>query len=559
MNIKGNLMYRLLKIYSIALIVIITLFSFGISMIVNQEKSNRAERLSQNGLTRMSYFVEEKQAKVDDLANSIARSEQYYQGLTSYFSMNDSEFLAYTLKNNYVISNFTNYIEQITLTDKDVEFIAIDTQFSKERYLSDAKSLYGRKVKTIEKGNTLMLDSTIKPAGWNFIGNAYLGINRIPIDDMLDQLSVEFDTNIFLISDRGQMVYTNTKNKELEQNITEKLKKGVSFSSESFSNRYFVQEAQITNKQYRLISLVDKKEVSKNSRLFFLLMTLASLLISVVLLLLLYRLFNGYVFQINDILKTIKDVSEGKRNVRISQEDKKSELLDITIGINQMLESLNTFIRENYELELRQKEAEFSALQAQINPHFMYNTLEYIRMSALSEGMEDLSEVVFAFASILRNNISQSKVITLENELKFLEQYVYLYQMRYPKNIGYSFKIEEKLKKQEIPKFSLQPLIENYFAHGVDFRRINNAISVNVYQHNETIMIEIKDNGKGMTSDKLTEINDYLVGKREFTSESIGIKNVNERLKIIFDDKYRMLFKETKGGGVTILISIELK
>ncbi len=552
-------MYRLLKIYSIALIVIITLFSVGVSIIVSQEKSNRAERLSQNALTRMSYFVEEKQAKVDDLANSIAKSEQYYQGLTSYFSMNNSDFLAYTLENNYVISNFTNTIEQMTLTDKDIEFIAIDTQFSKERYLSDSKSLYGRKVNKIEKKETLLLDSTIKPAGWSFIGNAYLGINREPIDEMLSQLSNEFEADVFLISDRDQLVYTNTKDEDLKKELNRLLKKGNSFSIDLFSNRYFVQEAKITNKQYRLISFVDKKKVSKNTRLFFSLMILSSILISGVLLLLLYRLFNGYVFQVNDILKMIQKISDGDRAVRINTDNKKSELKDISLGINDMLENLNIFIRENYELELRQQEADFRALQAQINPHFMYNTLEYIRMSALSEGMEELSEVVFAFASILRNNISQSKMIYLENEMKFLEQYVYLYQMRYPRNIGYSFKIEESIKKIEIPKFSLQPLIENYFAHGIDFRRINNAISVNVYQKSEILQIEIKDNGKGMTEEKLNQINDYLSSNEELSSDSIGIKNVNERLIIIFGSSYKMTFSETDGGGVTILISIDLK
>lgn len=559
MNIKGNLMYRLLKIYSIALILIITLFAIGVSLVVGIEKKNRAERLSQSALTRMTYFVEEKQRKVNELANNIAESEQYYQGLTSYFSMNDAEYLAYTLKNNYSSSNFTNLIEQITLTDKDIDFIAVDTQFSKEQYLSDAKSLYGRKVSKIPKKDTLLLGASIKPAGWNFIGNVYIGINRAPIDEMLHQLSNEFTSDIFLISDRHQLVYSNSEDEELKEKVNVFLKKGEAFNIESVKKDYFVEEAYITNERYHLISFVDKDKVSDNSRLFFILMALTSLLIDLILLFLLYRLFNGYVFQVNDILESIKKVSEGDRTVRITEETKKSELKDISAGINDMMDNLNQFIRDNYELEIKQKEADFKALQAQINPHFMYNTLEYIRMSALSEGMEDLSEVVFAFGSILRNNISKSKLITLEDELKFLEQYVYLYQMRYPRNIGYSFQIEDTLRQIEIPKFSLQPLIENYFAHGIDFRRINNAISVSVYQEDGVLKISIADNGKGMSPELMKQLNNYLINEKEFETDSIGIKNVNERLKIIFDSRYQMSFKETNYGGVTVLISIVLE
>lgn len=551
-------MYRLLKIYSIALILIITLFAVGVSLVVGIEKKNRAERLSHNALTRMTYFVEEKQRKVNELANSIAESEQYYQGLTSYFSMNDAEYLAYTLKNNYASSNFTNIIEQVSLVDKDIDFIAVDTQFSKERYLSDSKSLYGRKVDKFPKGDKLLLDASIKPAGWNFIGNVYIGINREPIDEMLQQLSSEFTSDIFLISDRHQLVYSNSEDIELQEQINSLLKKGEDVSMQPFTKQYFVTEAVITNEHYHLMSFVSKEKVSENSRAFFTIMALTSLIIDAILLLLLYRLFNGYVFQVNDILESIKKVSEGDRRIKITEENKKSELKDISVGINEMMDNLNQFIRDNYELEIKQKEADFRALQAQINPHFMYNTLEYIRMSALSEGMEELSEVVFAFGSILRNNISKSKLITLEDELKFLEQYVYLYQMRYPKNIGYSFQIEEPLRQIEIPKFSLQPLIENYFAHGIDFRRINNAISVSVYKENKELKIVIADNGKGMDQDLMLKINQYLINDKEFETDSIGIKNVNERLKIIFGTNYQMTFKETIYGGVTVIISIVL-
>ncbi|MBP1041461.1 sensor histidine kinase [Vagococcus sp. BWB3-3] len=556
MKIKGNLMYRLLKIYSMTLLIIITIFAVGVSWINNRESSKRAERLAQNSLLRVSTFVEENQQKAVELAGNISNSEIEYQGLTRYFAMTDAEYLDYTLNHNYAKSNFTHVIQQLYPTNDEIISVSVDLLSNKERYLSDVDSRYGRKVEQLPPNEEIMFNAPLKDVWAKLIGNVYMTVNKEPLTEMLKQLSAEYTADVFLISERNQLVYTNSKNKTLVSELEEKLEKGSEIDTSQYEGENIVAETQVTVQKYHILSLVNKEQVNQSSRLFMFWMLFFSLMIDGVLLLLLYRLFNGYVFQIGDILVTIKQVSSGNRATRIPIENKKAELKDISLGINEMLESLDNFIRENYELELRQKDADFRALQAQINPHFMYNTLEYIRMYALSEGMEELSEVVFSFASILRNNISQKKMITLENELKFVEQYVYLYQMRYPKSIAYSFKIDQSLTGFEIPKFCLQPLVENYFAHGIDYTRLDNVISVYAREIETGIEIEIRDNGRGMDSQTLQKINDYLVDHQPYESQSIGIQNVNERLKIIFGEDYSMVYEETPGGGTTVRIRI---
>lgn len=556
MKIKGNLMYRLLKIYSITLLVIITIFAIGISWITNRESSKRAERLAQNSLLRVSTFVEENQQKAVELANNISDSEIEYQGLTRYFAMTDAEYLDYTLTHNYAKSNFTHVIQQLYPTNDEIVSVSVDLLNNKERYLSDVDSRYGRKVEQLPPNSEIMFNAPLKDVWAKLIGNLYMTVNKEPLTEMLKQLSAEYTADVFLISERNQLVYTNSQNKELVAELEKKLEKGNGIDTSQYETDNIVAETQVTVQKYQILSLVNKEQVNRSSRLFMFWMIFFSLIIDGVLLFLLYRLFNGYVFQIGDILETIKQVSTGNRGTRIPTENKKAELKDISQGINEMLESLDNFIKENYELELRQKDADFRALQAQINPHFMYNTLEYIRMYALSEGMDELSEVVFSFASILRNNISQKKMITLENELKFVEQYVYLYQMRYPKSIAYSFKIDQTLRGFEIPKFCLQPLVENYFAHGIDFTRLDNVISVYAREDEGGIEIEIRDNGKGIAPENLTIINEYLVYNKAYESQSIGIQNVNERLKIIFGEHYLMIYEETPGGGTTVRIRI---
>ena len=105
-----------------------------------------------------------------------------------------------------------------------------------------------------------------------------------------------------------------------------------------------------------------------------------------------------------------------------------------------MVDSLDQYIHDIYTLEIKQRDAHMRALQSQINPHFLYNTLEYIRMYALSRQQEELADVVYAFSTLLRNNINQEKTTTLAEEISFCEKYVYLYQMRYPTNLPISSK-----------------------------------------------------------------------------------------------------------------------
>ena len=186
-----------------------------------------------------------------------------------------------------------------------------------------------------------------------------------------------------------------------------------------------------------------------------------------------------------------------------------------------------------------------------------YNTLEYIRMSAISKQQDELAEVVYAFSALLRNNITQSKTTTLKEELDFCEKYVYLYQMRYPDSIAYHFKVDEGLDKFIIPKFIIQPLIENYFVHGIDYERQDNAISVKAFDKNKFIEIQIIDNGLGMDETRLREVNQKLHDKNDVLQDSIGLVNVYQRIKGFFGENSEMWIESEEDKGVTIVIKIE--
>jgi len=287
-------------------------------------------------------------------------------------------------------------------------------------------------------------------------------------------------------------------------------------------------------------------------------------LIFLILYLLLRQIFKNYRRQVLDLVDTMNLISQGDSERRIDTSTKDQELLVIGNMINTMLDNMDKNIRDIYQLQLSQKDANMRALQAQINPHFMYNTLEFIRMYAVMQEQDELGDIIYEFSSLLRNNISDERVTTVENELEFCRKYSYLCMVRYPKSIAYGFKIDPGLEKMKIPKFTIQPLVENYFAHGVDHKRKDNVISVKVLQGEGQVIILITDNGRGMKEEQLESIQEMLANRNPRSEieeksgrQSIGIVNVHERLLLYFGDRYHIHVFSQPHHGVTYTITIK--
>lgn len=284
--------------------------------------------------------------------------------------------------------------------------------------------------------------------------------------------------------------------------------------------------------------------------------SLSSLLLAWLLLQLLFRVFKNYIQQVSEITDTVEKVAAGDLSLTIDNSHMELELYNISEAINQMLSNINAYIDEIYVLEVEQRDAQMRALQSQINPHFLYNTLEYIRMYALSCQQEELADVIFAFASLLRNNISQDKTTKLKDELAFCEKYIYLYQMRYPDSFAYHVKIDPNIANLAIPKFIIQPLVENYFINGIDYSRQDNALSIKALDEDDSILIRVLDNGKGISKERLAEIQAGLKNPQVLGNSSIGLQNVYMRLFHQFRDQVSWLMSEAEGGGFMIEIRI---
>lgn len=548
------------------MILVITSFAVTVSYATFDRNRKDTAKVTQQTASRLADILSENENKINRIAIELTNNQEKVANLFDYFQLSYSDYLSQSLSREGIEGGISSiYLPQkianLYYADDKIESIAIDLKNYQEILYSNEQKKMGSKAKRMpDLKNQLTLSKTLmNPNTSEQIGTLYVTFSKQELNTIIDNSGAKNQLQTFIFSDRMKQLYANkipSNNGMLQAEIEKGITKNSEIDFLSLSQQYYIYGSE-TASGMQVLTAVSKKSVAIQSfnAIFFIL--LGSALINLFLLYFLYRIFRKYAYQVEDIVASVSQVSSGKLDWRITTADKEAELKDISTGINQMLDGINQYIEDIYTLEIKQKDAHMRALQSQINPHFLYNTLEYIRMYAVSEGAEELADVVYTFATLLRNNTSQEKTTTLKKELEFCEKYVYLYQMRYPGNIAYSFAIDSAIENLVIPKFSIQPLIENYFVHGIDYMRIDNVISVKANIEEDKITILIRDNGKGMSSEKIKDLNQSLMESHSKFGGSIGILNVNERLRSYFGESYRMCIQETQAHGVTISISFE--
>lgn len=273
--------------------------------------------------------------------------------------------------------------------------------------------------------------------------------------------------------------------------------------------------------------------------------------------------FNGRVQILTD---TIRQVQDGDLDARVPLDGHMDEISQISQSFNKMCDNLDYYIQRSSSLELQRKEAELKqtsaelyALQSQINPHFLYNTLDAIRTQALVQRAPDVAEMVLVLATLFRISIRKEMIVSIADELEYCQSYLKLYALRYGDLLSFGFDVDPQIRPYSIPKLLLQPLIENAVVHGIDPLREGNVIQVQAHMNATGIEILICDNGSGMDEQQLAALRLELAQQTGRPGTHIGISNVNQRIKLIYGEDYGVSVRSTLGTGTEIRVQIPAK
>lgn len=244
------------------------------------------------------------------------------------------------------------------------------------------------------------------------------------------------------------------------------------------------------------------------------------------------------------------------QQVAVSTQD---EVGEVAACFNQMVRDIKTLIDNNYVMALREKESELIALQAQINPHFLYNTLDSLYWQAQNTGNDEIAEDILALSNLFRLVLGQGKgIITVADEKALITQYLQIQKMRFSRLLDYRIEIDEAIEHEEIPKLILQPFVENAVVHGFENTGKACYLSVKGRISGGRMEFVIKDTGIGMTKAQVDAI--WLSETdREKSGQKIGryaIKNVRERLQLRFNDNFALTVESKPGVGTTVTIQI---
>jgi len=279
-------------------------------------------------------------------------------------------------------------------------------------------------------------------------------------------------------------------------------------------------------------------------------------------------LFPVLVFVSNIISKPLRNVCNAMdkfkngdfgQRVAVTTQD---EVGQVGACFNQMVRDIKNLIDNNYVMALREKESELTALQAQINPHFLYNTLDALYWQVQNAGNEEIAEDILALSNLFRLVLGRGKgIITVREEEELINQYLQVQKMRFTKRLNYEIEMEEEILDAYIPKLILQPFVENAIVHGFENTATNCVLSVSGHAKSGNIEFRIRDTGVGMTQEQVDAIWN-IEDSRRYSSQRIGryaIKNVKERLALKYRENFELRIESEVGKGTTVIIVIPME
>lgn len=560
--IKKNIFNRMLLIYSALCII-------SICLLCNVFLKYYIENQVQNELnihSEVIYNIEKRFEEQENLSNSVINGINTQSRITDELNVliNKSyeEYLSYKLDIFYNNSNTRldlNYLLETILSNrKDVLAVIIKDKNKNEinEIVFDYDNWY--RIKSSNKENefvrkitkTIQNVDSVYAIGYIDIYFDLSYINTIIKNSNLrGSLGIENgEEELIFYSDKFIGENINEIQEKLNNNKHENLK---------LEDRDYVFVAkEDAQTKFRYISIIPKHMLDKD--MVEIKVTFMSILCVLVIILVTYIVIYKNSQKMKKILKRLNQIKNEDLETRIDIKKEDDELDTICIGINQMCDSLQKSIEKNYVSEVKQKQAEINALQAQIKPHFLYNTLEVIRMCALANKNNDVAAMIYNLAYMFRYSTYNNKnIVTLNEGIKYTKMYLDLCSTRYKGILSYNIDIEEDVCDCIVPKFIIQPVVENFIVHGMRKDSTTNFVNIKAIKDNSNLNIIIEDNGIGIAEDALEKIKMKLQENIQ-ESSSIGLMNINNRIKLKFGEEYGLDIKSEIGKNTVVTCVLPL-
>jgi len=394
-----------------------------------------------------------------------------------------------------------------------------------------------------------------------FRGVILINLNMNKITEICNSFQEKQENFICIINDKGELVYKQQNGRERfafdEKENRQELNTALGKTKESCfrlnyrGEKYLITRTDMKTTGWTLVSMVPYKSVMAETMAISGVMILAVAITLIVTLLLLNRILTG-------VVKPLKKLEKYMVQVNPDNMDQRMEILtDDEIGhlsmkFNQMMDRIRNLKEQVIEEQEDKRKYELQALQAQINPHFLYNTLDSIIWMAETND-SNIVAMTEALAKLFRISLNKgNEEISLERELEHVKNYLIIQSMRYADKFTYEISAEPGVERCRTIKLILQPIVENCIYHGIKKKRGTGKITIRAYRREQNLIIEVSDDGCGMPEEICRKILSDEIESENISGSGIGVKNVNERIQLRFGKKYGLSYSSEEGVGTTV-------
>lgn len=393
------------------------------------------------------------------------------------------------------------------------------------------------------------------------IGIIIINVDTRKLEQLWMDRGITQNTLFYLVDDNNHIIYSKDK-EQVNQSIYDILNEGTDFEDISDKDvsfngiRYQLISSQSVISKWRAISIIPTKELFSYNLEMYRIMLFIGAIVVVLSVGVVYIITTSITKPIYELSNNMRKIGEGNFDIAVGQYY--GEMGVIGKAVNVMQRKIKNLINKIYIEEEQKRRAELNALQAQINPHFLYNTMSAIKWMANIQGAISIEKALNSLAFLMAYTSKWNRdFISIADEMVFVENYISILDIRYYNKFSVNYDIDNNVYNYRTLKFLLQPIIENSIFHGFEGMAAKGELSIRVHKENDNIVFIVEDNGQGFDPYKLSTIledDEERNLKQKFNS--IGLSNVHKRIKLHFGDKYGITIYSELGKGTKVVIVI---
>ena len=391
-------------------------------------------------------------------------------------------------------------------------------------------------------------------------GVVFLDLNYSAISELCAQSSMGDKGYVFILDQDGNIVYHPRQQQLYNELQTENISLVMNAGSDIVTvgkgddeKIYALSHSEITG--WTIVGCMNMSELLRNSRQTRSIYVLVALGLIIVALLISSVIARNITMPIQKLRDSMKSVQKGNFDIEDIEVLTDNEIGSLTRSFNVMTHRIRELMEQNIQEQEQKRKIELKALQSQINPHFLYNTLDSIIWMAEGKKNEEVVVMTASLARLLRQSISnEDELVTIGKEVEYVRSYLTIQKMRYKDKLEFEIEVEPCIAHVPIIRLVLQPIVENAIYHGLKYKDSKGLLKVHGYMKGENVVIDIIDDGVGMDEETLKHI--YDKHKVNYRSNGVGVYNVQQRLVLYYGKDYGIIYHSEKGKGTTASVVI---